>query len=154
MTIKHKKKLFAVSLAAAVPLLLLGGMYMSAARAEQTARIAVSKMIAAKEKGCTDALKLIPSIADVCLFIKSEDIGKDIQFTSITAYTKSAENKPLSAETIGLIGRFVAAVFGFTDLKDVRIIDTKVSRTYDGYGDEIQVGNRPPGDCVGDSRPE
>jgi len=36
-------------------------------------------------------------------------------------------------------GVYIAAVFGFADLKDVRIIDTKSSRTYDGSGQRTKI---------------
>jgi hypothetical protein len=55
------------------------------------------------------------------------------------------ENTPFPADTIDVIGRYVALIFDITDRQDIRIIDTQHDRIYDGAGGEMDEIHCPDG---------
>ena len=106
-------------------------------------RIIEAKMLAAKERDCAEALKMIIGIADAKVITKNcpawdRNVWLRRQNFSASVVVEAVDNKPLNPETIGVVGTFVAAVFGITDMKDINILDAKVSRTYDGSGKELR----------------
>ena len=147
MTINNKKKLLAVSaIAVVLPLLIIGGVNMALIFAMKQPKISILEMIIAKEisareKDCADCFKGNHGIVNMAVFAhqrpaREENVYDGKQVAAVIVYVEVAENE-LSTDTIRTIGFFLIAAFEMSNVRDVRIIDTKFSRTYDGYGEEI-----------------
>jgi len=113
----------------------------------QNARAMEVKMQIAKEKDCTDAIKMISGIADATV-VTHKRLNWDrnawarTHLTSVGVFVEAIDNRPLSADTIGAIGRIVAPLFGISDMAEIRIVDTKHHREYNGAGEEMTDGRR------------
>ena len=107
------------------------------------ARTMDKRMITAKEIDTAKAIKLIPGIAEVTVISdKRPEWERSVwarkQVTSVGVYVEAVENRPLSVDTIGAIGRIIKASFGITDVRnEISIVDVKHSRSYDGSAEEI-----------------
>ena len=105
------------------------------------AKIMNERMITSKEMDCVAAIKMIPGIANATVMTNKRpawerNVWARTQITSVGVFVEAIDNKPLSADTIGAIGRIIKPAFGITDLKEISIVDTKHSRAYDGSGEE------------------
>ncbi|MDR0871614.1 MAG: hypothetical protein LBN39_12565, partial [Planctomycetaceae bacterium] len=58
---------------------------------------------------------------------------------SVAVNIEAILNKPLPDDTVSAVGELVAAAFG-TDTKNIRIIDRKNSKSYNGKGEELTGG--------------
>jgi len=107
----------------------------------QSARMMDTKMLTAKEQDCVAAIKLIPGIATAKVISNKRpawerNVWARTQIPSVGVFVEAVENRPLSAETITAIGQIVKPIFGIMDMKEISIVDTKNSRSYDGMGEE------------------
>jgi len=109
----------------------------------QNARMMDTKMIAYKEIDCANAIKKFPGIADAEVFSnKRPDWNRNVwarmQTVSVGVMVTAIDNKALSIETITAIGGVIVPMFGIINpSKEIRIVDKKHSRTYDGLGEEV-----------------
>ena len=105
------------------------------------AKIMNERMMTSKEIDCAAAIKKIRGIADANVLSNKRpewerNVWARTQITSVGVFVEAIDNKPLSADTIGAIGRIIKPAFGITDLKEISIVDTKNCRAYDGSGEE------------------
>ena len=108
----------------------------------ENAKMMDTKMLTAKEQDCVDSIKMLNGIADVKVISNKRpswerNVWARTQIPSVAVTVEAIENKPLSIETIGAIGRIVTSAFGITDVKEISIVDTNRSRAYDGSGEEL-----------------
>ena len=106
-----------------------------------SARMMDTKMLAARERDCVDAIKMIKGIANAEVITNKRpawerNIWARTQITSVGVFVEAIENRPLSADAIGAIGNIVAPIFGITDMNEIRIVDTRHNRAYDGTGEQ------------------
>ncbi|MDR0610217.1 MAG: hypothetical protein LBG58_08925 [Planctomycetaceae bacterium] len=64
---------------------------------------------------------------------------------SVSVFVDTVSFKPLEDNTISAIGGAVQAAFGNADLKEIKIIDRRNNRSYNGAGEELTGG---PGDYL------
>jgi flagellar M-ring protein FliF len=64
---------------------------------------------------------------------------------SVSVFVETISFKPLEDNTISAIGAAVQGVFRNADLKEIKIIDSRNSRSYNGAGEELTGG---PGDYL------
>jgi flagellar M-ring protein FliF len=110
----------------------------------QNAKLMDQKMMTAKEMDTANAIKMIPGIAEAKVFTNKrpaweKNVWARTQITSVGVYIESIENKPLSADAIAAIGGIIMPAFGITNFKEIRIVDTKHQRSYDGSGEEVSA---------------
>jgi flagellar M-ring protein FliF len=110
----------------------------------QNAKMMDQKMMTAKEVDTADSIKMIPGIATAKVFTNKRpawerNVWARTQISSVGVYIEAIENRPLGPDTIAAIGGIVTAAFGITNHKEIRIVDTKHSRSYDGLGEEISA---------------
>jgi hypothetical protein len=113
----------------------------------QNDRVMASKMMRAKELDSANAIKMLPGIANAQVITNTRPVWERnvwarTQITSVGVSVEANDNLPISAETLVAIGRIIKPVFGITDSKEIRIVDVKCVRTYDGAGEEIDTHNR------------
>ena len=101
-----------------------------------------TKYSAAKEIDCANAIKMIPGIADAKVFSnKRPDWNRNVwartQIVSVGVNIEAVDNKPLSPETIAAIGAVISPMFGIVDHKEIRIVDARHKKAYDGVGEEV-----------------
>jgi len=99
------------------------------------------KMTTATEQACVAAIKLIPGIATAKVISNKrpaweKNVWARTQIPSVGVFVEAVENRPLKTETITAIGQIVKPIFGINDMKEISIVDTKHSRSYDGMGEE------------------
>jgi len=107
----------------------------------QSARAMDTKMLTAKEQDCVAAIKMITGIANAEVVTNrrpawERNVWARTQIMSVGVFVEAIENRPLSADTIGAIGNIVAPIFGITDMNEIRIVDTRHQRAYDGSGEQ------------------
>ena len=107
-----------------------------------SSRMMDTKMRAAQEQDCIDAIKLIPGISNVSILTNKRpewetNVWSRKMVTSVSVIIEAIETKPLKIETINAIGNLVAPAFGITDRKEISVIDSKNSMAYDGFGEEL-----------------
>lgn len=108
----------------------------------QSSRMVETQMNAAKERDAIDAIMKIPGISNVSILTHrrpewERNVWARRQVMSVAVVVEAIENKPLKVETITAIGNLIAPVFGITDRKEISITDSKNSRSYDGFGEEV-----------------
>ena len=106
------------------------------------AKIMDQKMNAASEKTLVAAIKTLPGIAEVTVIshkrpVWERNIWARTQQFSVSVTLEAIDNKPLPLETITAIGNIVAPAFGIVDMKEIRIVDARNNRSYDGIGEEL-----------------
>jgi len=104
-------------------------------------RMMDAKMLTAKEQDCVDAIKMLAGIAHAEVHTNKRvawerHVWARTQIMSVGVFVEAIDNRPLTADTIGAIGNIVAPIFGITDMNEIRIVDTKHHRAYDGTGEE------------------
>jgi len=95
----------------------------------------------ATARDLADAITLLPDIATAQVFPNSrrEYNRKMLQFQwipSVSVVVKAKTNKPLSDDAVVAIAGAVAPAFGVVDYKEIKIIDSKNQKTYNGLGQE------------------
>ena len=108
----------------------------------QSARMMDTQMTAAKERDTVDAIKKIPGISNVSILTHrrpewERNVWARRQVMSVSVVVEAIENRALSVETITAIGNLVANAFGVTDRREISITDSRHSRSYDGFGEEV-----------------
>ena len=106
-----------------------------------SSKIMNERMVTAKEIDCARSIKLIPGIAEAIVLTNKRphwerNVWARTHITSVGVFVEAVENRPLSADTIGAIGRIVKPIFGITDLREISIVDLRHHRAYDGSGEE------------------
>jgi flagellar biosynthesis/type III secretory pathway M-ring protein FliF/YscJ len=107
-----------------------------------------TKMLSSKEQDAIEAIKMLgggSSIANASVISNKRpewntNVWARTQIYSAVAIVESVENKPLSDNTIIAISGIVAPAFGITNFKEIRIVDSKHNRTYNGAGEEESGG--------------
>ena len=107
----------------------------------QSARMMDTQMLAAKEQDAVDAIRMITGIAHAKVVTNrrpswERNVWARTQIMSVGVFVEAIENRPLNADAIGAIGQIIAPMFGITDMKEIRIVDTKHNRAYDGSGEQ------------------
>lgn len=105
------------------------------------ARMMNEKMLVAKLSDCADAIKMIGGIADARVVANKRpawerNVWARTQIMSVGVFVEAISNQPLKPDTIGAIGQIVASMFGITDMNEIRIVDAKNDRAYDGTGEQ------------------
>jgi len=107
----------------------------------QSSGIRNEKMLAAKLSDSADAIKMLEGIADARVVANKRpawerNVWARTQIMSVGVFVEAIENRPLSPDTIAAIGQIVAPMFGITDMNEIRIVDSKHKRAYDGTGEQ------------------
>ena len=108
----------------------------------QSTRMVETQMNAAKEQDTIDAIMKIPGISNVSILTHrrpewERNVWARRQVMSVSVVVEAIENRPLREETVAAIGNLIAPAFGITDRKEISITDSKNSRSYDGFGEEV-----------------
>ena len=143
-----KQNEYIVAIAEAGAITLRGEDRLSTARnlsAWDSAKIMNERMTTSKERDCAAALKTFRGIAEAVVISSKRpawerNVWARTQIVSVGVYLEAMDNKPLSPETIGAVGQVVRSAFGISNLKEIAIVDTKHSRSYDGSGEEQTAG--------------
>ncbi|MCL2709780.1 MAG: hypothetical protein FWE95_02770 [Planctomycetaceae bacterium] len=106
-----------------------------------SARMMDAKMLTAKEQDCVDAIKMLAGIAHAEVHTNKRpawerNVWARTQIMSVGVFVEAIDNQALPADTIGAIGNIVAPIFGITDMNEIKIVDTKHHRAYDGTGEQ------------------
>ena len=115
----------------------------------QSTRAMKAKMLAAKERDCADAIKRLPGIANAEVVIHTRlewdrNAWEQKKVTSVEVFVDATDNRPLVIGVINAIGLIVAPTFGIADMEEIRIVDTKHVREYNGAGVEQERGGVSP----------
>ena len=108
----------------------------------QSARMMDTQMLIAKQQDTVDAITKIPGISSARILTHrrpewERNVWARRQVISVSVTLEAIENRPLSVETITAVGNLVANAFGVTDRREISITDTRHSRSYDGFGEEV-----------------
>jgi len=99
------------------------------------------KLMIAKEQDCATVIKMLPSIADVKVIAqKSSQWERNAwvrkPFVSVSLFVEPVGYRPIPRDTITAVSRIAALFFGIDDMQNIKIVDTKHDRAYDGNGEE------------------
>jgi len=108
----------------------------------QSARMMDTQMLIAKQQDTVDAITKIPGISSARILTHrrpewERNVWARRQVISVSVVLEAIENRPLSVETITAVGNLVANAFGVTDRREISITDSRHSRSYDGFGEEV-----------------
>jgi len=106
------------------------------------AKIMDTRMNAASERTTSAAIKWLPGIADAIVQThKRPDWERNVwarkNVISVSVTLDTISRTPLPDETIVAVGNIVAPAFGITNMKEIRIVDVRNSKSYDGFGNEV-----------------
>jgi hypothetical protein len=106
-----------------------------------SARMMDARMLTAKEQDSVAAIKMLSGIANAEVVTNKRpawerNVWARTQIMSVGVFIEAVDNRPLRPDTIAAIGNIVAPMFGITDMNEIRIVDTKHHRAYDGTGEQ------------------
>ena len=112
----------------------------------QSARAMDAKMLAAKKLDSANAIKRLPGIADAKVVITQRpkwerNVWVRTQIVSVDVSVEAHDNRPIGVDTIQMIRKIVAPLFGTT--AELVIFDEKFNKVYDGTGVETANLTRP-----------
>ena len=106
------------------------------------AKIMNERMTSATERSAADAIRWLPGIASATVISHrrpewERNVWARRQVVSVSVTLDTIDNRPLPDDTIVAVGNIIAPAFGITDMREIRIVDTRNSRSYNGAGDII-----------------
>lgn len=115
----------------------------------ENATMISEKNIQAYAKDLADEIREMPGISNAAVVPRKRSnwdrsVWARKNIFSVTVFVDAVSNKPLDLNTITAIGNSVAGAFGITDReeirKEIRIVDRRNSRSYNGFGDDLTGG--------------